>query len=339
MMLLTAVMALSKQLGKEGSQQWMDKAMLIGLAYAASIGGMATLVGTPTNMIFIRDYTRLFPDEPVIHFNTWLFKALPLSLLVLMLAYLILKWKFTNRVVDTALPSGYFREKYQLLGKADFAQKAVGIIFLLTALLWMSRADINLGHFTLRGWSHFFDYPDCITDGAVAITMALLLFIIPSGKNVGEKLLTWKDAEQLPFGIILLFGGGFALAMGVQVSGLSEWITQGLSFAAGWPKVLFLLVMILMISTITEFASNMTSIQLMIPILIPLAEVVGLHPLKLLIPATIAASMCFMLPVATGPNTIIFGTGQLKVRDMAFTGIWLNIASAILLTLYAAYVL
>jgi sodium-dependent dicarboxylate transporter 2/3/5 len=339
MMLLTAVMALNKQLDKDGNNHLPDKALLIGLAYAASIGGMATLVGTPTNMIFIREYTRLFPDEPAIHFNTWLFKALPLSLLVLMSAYLILKWKFTNRAIKTTLPKDYFREAYLQLGKPDFAQKAVGLIFMSTAFLWISRADIHFGNFSIKGWSSLFGNPDFLSDGAVAIAMALLLFIIPSGKKAGEKLLTWKDAEQLPFGIILLFGGGFALAMGVQVSGLSEWITQGLSFAAGWPKVLFLLVMILMISTITEFASNMTSIQLMIPILIPLSEVVGWHPLQLLIPATIAASMCFMLPVATGPNTIIFGTGQLKVKDMAGAGILLNILSALLLTLYTAYVL
>jgi solute carrier family 13 (sodium-dependent dicarboxylate transporter), member 2/3/5 len=339
MMMLAAVMALISKMSAVRKDDQFAKAILLGLAYASSIGGMATLVGTPTNMIFLRAYSQQFPDAAPIHFSSWMAIAFPMSLLLLVICYLILKRLFLRDNQAHDLPKDYFKEEYLSLGKATFEEKTVGIIFALTAFLWISRADFEIGNYQIKGWSALFSYPTFLSDGAVAVVMALLLFIIPSRQEPSRALLTWSDAERLPFGIILLFGGGFALAMGVQQSGLSTWLAQGLHFASNWHPFVFLIAVVAFVSILTEFTSNMSSIQLIIPILIPLSEVLEMDALLLLIPATIAASMCFMLPVATGPNTIVFGTGHLRVPDMMRAGIWLNIVGMLIVSVYMYLIL
>jgi solute carrier family 13 (sodium-dependent dicarboxylate transporter), member 2/3/5 len=339
MMMLAAVMALISKMSAVRKDDQFAKAILLGLAYASSIGGMATLVGTPTNMIFLRVYSHQFPDATPIHFSSWMAIAFPLSSMLLVICFLILRRLFLRESKAQDLPTDYFKEEYLSLGKASFEEKAVGVIFGLTALLWISRADFELGNYYIKGWSALFSYPGFLSDGAVAVVMALLLFVIPSRQEPSRALLTWSDAERLPFGIILLFGGGFALAMGVQQSGLSTWLAQGLHFASNWHPFVFLIAVVAFVSILTEFTSNMSSIQLIIPILIPLSGVLGMDALLLLIPATIAASMCFMLPVATGPNTIVFGTGHLRVPDMMRAGIWLDIAGVIIVSVYMYLIL
>lgn len=339
MMMLAAVMALISKMSAIRRDDQFAKAILLGLAYASSIGGMATLVGTPTNMIFLRAYSHQFPDAAPIHFSSWMAIAFPLSLILLVVCYIVLLKLFLRESQAIDLPADYFKQEYLSLGKASYEEKAVGLIFGLTALLWISRADFELGNYSLKGWSSLFSHPTYLSDGAVAVVMALLLFVIPSRQEPSKSLLTWSDAERLPFGIILLFGGGFALAMGVQQSGLSSWLAQGLHFASNWHPFIFLIAVVAFVSVLTEFTSNMSSIQLIIPILIPLSEVLGMNALLLLIPATLAASMCFMLPVATGPNTIVFGTGHLRVPDMIRAGIWLNIVGVLLVSVYMYFVL
>jgi solute carrier family 13 (sodium-dependent dicarboxylate transporter), member 2/3/5 len=339
MMMLAAVMALIANMKTAEDDVRFAKAILLGLAYASSIGGMATLVGTPTNMIFIRSYSQYFPDAPPIHFNSWMALTLPLSFSLLLISYFVLRAIYFKQTSKIQLPKDYFINEYKALGKASFEEKTVGIVFSLTAILWITRADFELGFFQIKGWSSLFNHPEFLSDGAVAIAMAVLLFAIPSRREHGRALLTWKEAERLPFGIILLFGGGFALAMGVQESGLSEWLAQGLLFASEWHPFLFLVAVVAFVAGLTEFSSNMSSIQLIIPILIPLSGIMDIDVLLLLIPATLASSMCFMLPVATGPNTIVFGTGQLQVKDMMRTGVWLNIISVLLVSIYMYLVL
>jgi len=339
MMMLAAVMALIAKMSAIRDDDQFAKAILLGLAYASSIGGMATLVGTPTNMIFVRAYSQQFPDAAPIHFSSWMAIAFPLSLMLLVICFFVLKKLYLNNSQVQDLPKDYFKEEYLSLGKASFEEKAVGIIFGLTALLWISRADFEIGQYQIKGWSALFSYPSFLSDGAVAVVMALLLFMIPSRQKPTQSLLSWSDAERLPFGIILLFGGGFALAMGVQQSGLSAWLAQGLDFASNWHPFIFLIAVVAFVSVLTEFTSNMSSIQLIIPILLPLSAVLGMDALILLIPATIAASMCFMLPVATGPNTIVFGTGHLRVPDMMRAGIWLDIIGVLMVSVYMYLIL
>lgn len=334
MMLLTAVMALSARMQQEVKDPSFNKALLLGLAYASSIGGMATLVGTPTNMIFIRTHQTSFPDAEPIHFSSWMIMALPVSTGFLFFAYFILRKMFLPKNLITDIPRDFFKKEYDALGAMTYEEKAVGVIFALTAVLWITRADFETGNFVIKGWSSLFEQPQFLSDGAVAVAMAILLFLIPSTAERGRNLLNWQEAERLPFGIILLFGGGFAIAMGVQESGMSEWLAGALHFASGWHPFLFLLGLVAFVSILTEFTSNMSSIQLLIPVLIPLSGVLQTDPLFLMIPATIAASMCFMLPVATAPNTIVFGTGQLRVPDMIRAGIWINLAGIFLISLY-----
>ncbi|MBK8554097.1 MAG: anion permease [Ignavibacteria bacterium] len=169
--------------------------------------------------------------------------------------------------------------------------------------------------------------------------MATLLFFIPSKQNKGEALLVWKDISKLPYDIILLFGGGFALAKGMEVSGLSEWLASNLGFASKINVVLFVLLMCALVTVISEFASNVACIQLMLPILISLQKETGINPLMLMIPATLAASLGFMLPIATAPNTIVFSSKRFKTSEMLKAGFWIDVAGIIVITSVAALIL
>ena len=339
MMLLSAVFAviyeIEQHLSDDKQRNKIATALLIGLAYSATIGGMATLVGTPTNMIFVRAYAEKFPDYTDMNFLSWSIAALPISFLFLFAAFFLLKKMFLSRVEKVAVPSAYFSDAYSKLGRMSYEEKAVGTIFILTAILWFTRADIDFGGFKMSGWENIFPKSKFIHDSTVAIAMALLLFLIPSAAEKGRALMTWKEAGKIPFDVVLLFGGGFALAKGVEISGLDEWLAAKLKFASTINIYVFIFILCIVITFISEFASNVASIQLMIPVLISLQKDMSVHPLLLLVPATLAASLGFMLPVATAPNTIVFGSKRIKVRDMFRAGFLLDLIGVILITLLA----
>jgi sodium-dependent dicarboxylate transporter 2/3/5 len=338
MMLLSAVLAIiymTEQVsGKSQKQQNFAKALLIGLAYSATIGGMATLVGTPPNMVFVRAYSEAYPEAAPVTFMQWFSIGFPVALLMFIASYLFLRFMFLDRKESKRLiDKEYFHESYSQLGAMSMEQKIVGTIFALTAILWFTRADIKFGSFTLAGWNNLFTNKEFILDSTVAVFMALLLFLIPSKNEPGKNLLNWTEAKKLPFDIILLFGSGFALAKGFEVSGLSDWLAGKLQLFEGYSMLIIVLMIVVVVNIISEFASNVASIQLVLPILIAFQKDLHVDPLLLMIPATLAASLGFMLPVATAPNTIVFGCGVLTVKDMARAGLWMNLAGIVIIWL------
>ncbi|MBL0342794.1 MAG: SLC13/DASS family transporter [Bacteroidetes bacterium] len=316
MMLLSAVLAIiymTEQLAGESKQQKdFAKALLIGLAYSATIGGMATLVGTPPNMVFMRAYNEAYPGNTDMNFIKWFSIGFPVALSMLVVCFFILKWLFVKSNKSSGLTKNYFEDAYGKLGKFSFEQKVVSFVFISTAVLWFTRADIDFGALKITGWNTLFPFPEYIQDSTVAVFMALLLFVFPSKKEPGSSLLSWKDATKLPFDIILLFGSGFALAKGFEISGLSNWLANQLSVFKGANPIVMVACIALVVCVISEFASNVASIQLVLPILIAFQKELDIHPLFLMVPATLAASLGFMMPVVTAPNTIVFGSRKLR---------------------------
>lgn len=343
MMLYASVMAIVIKIDsskiQEVDKKGISTSLLLGLAYAASIGGMGTLVGTPTNMIFFRMFKEQYPLHTGVSFLSWSVLAMPIALLLLLFTYFLLKYMYIKKNESLGFEREYFRAAYKSLGKISYEEKFVGIIFIVTAVLWFTRADVDFGGFNIKGWNHLFGSSEYLTDGVVAIFMAILLFFIPSKQRSGETLLVWKDISKLPFDIILLFGGGFALAKGMEVSGLSAWLASNLGFASKINLFVFILLLCTLVTVISEFASNVASIQLMLPILISLQKESGSDPLLLMIPATLAASLGYMLPIATAPNTIAFSSRRIRTKDMMRAGFWIDIAGIIIITTVAYLIL
>jgi sodium-dependent dicarboxylate transporter 2/3/5 len=332
MMLYAAVTAIVYKFKEhEKNHERIGASLMIGLAYAASIGGMATLVGTPTNMIFYSFYNANFNNHDQLVFSTWFLVAFPIALLLVLITYFIISFHFKLKKISLQVKQNYFIEQYQKLGAINKDEKIVGGVFILTAILWFSRSDLMIGNFHFKGWSNLFHHKDFIQDSTVAIAMATLLFFIPSSKNKDVQLLTWEDCKKLPLGIMLLFGSGFALAKGFDISGLSNLLANGLHVLNGKELFFIILGICLLITIISEFASNVASIQLALPILLALSVSIKLPALSLMIPATLAASLGFMLPVATAPNTIAYSSGFIKVKDMYSIGFWVNITGIILI--------
>lgn len=339
MMLISAVLAVVLEVEKYSPEhsKKIAAALLIGLAYSASIGGMATLVGTPTNMIFASAYNEAFPANGDLNFTSWFVVAFPVAFIFMLVAFFTLRWMFLRGNLPASVDRTFFRNSYKALGKMSYEERIVGIIFCLTALLWFTREDIDFGSVRMPGWNNHFGAKKYITDGTVAVLMAFLLFLIPSKNEKGNTLISWSDAGRLPFDIILLFGSGFALAKGFEVSGLSTWLATKLAFLNKSNLPLIILGICMIVAIISEFASNVASIQLVIPILLSLQKVLDVHPLVLLIPATLAASLGFMLPVATAPNTIVFSSRRIRVKDMMKAGLILDVAGVILITIAAIF--
>ena len=307
--------------------------LLLGIAYSASIGGIATLVGTPPNLSFARIANIIFPDMPEITFANWLIFAIWITLLIFASAWLLLYFLYRPKSAWQGVNRAEFKKEYQLLGKAKPEEKIIFALFVVMALLWVFRSGFEIGFVNIPGWSQFFASPDYINDGTVAIAVASLLFIIPSKTNKGVRLMDWETANRMPWHIVLLFGGGFALAKGFVVSGLSLWFGEQLSGLAGTDPMILTAAVVALMSFLTELTSNVASTEMILPILAGMAFTIKVNPLLLMIPATLAASLAFMLPVATPPNAIIFGTGRLHIIDMVKTGFLLNLAGIIVVTL------
>ena len=307
--------------------------LLLGIAYSASIGGIATLVGTPPNLSFARIANIIFPAMPEISFADWLIFAIWISALVFVAAWVLLFVMYRPKQPWEGVNKKEFKKEYQLLGKAKPEEKIVFVLFVLMALLWVFRSGFHIGIVNIPGWAQLFDHPEFINDGTVAIAIAIILFIIPSKTIKGERLMDWKTANRLPWHIVLLFGGGFALARGFVDSGLSIWFGEQLAGLAGTHPMILTTVIVTMMSLLTELTSNIASTEMILPILAGMAVTIQINPLLLMIPATLAASLAFMLPVATPPNAIIFGTGKIQIKDMVKTGFLLNLVGVVFTTL------
>ncbi len=308
-------------------------ALLLGIAYSASIGGLATLIGTPPNLSFARIYSIYFPNAPEITFASWFAFALPLSIMFFFIAWTILVSVFRQSGASGKVDKNILHKEYDSLGPIGYEEKIVLTIFTSMALLWLTRKGVSIGAFTLSGWGSLLPKPKFADDGTVAIVMALLLFIIPAKGNKGARLMDWESAKDLPWGIVLLFGGGFALAGGFKESGLSTWAGSALSGLSTLNPIILIILLCLAVTFLTELTSNTATTEMILPILAGLAVAIKMNPLFLMIPATLSASCAFMLPVATPPNAIIFGTGRIKIYEMARVGILLNIIGAFIITL------
>ena len=329
---LSIILKLEESLGEVKMGKY-SIGLLLGIAYSASIGGIATLVGTPPNLSFARIISIVFPEMPDISFADWFIFALPATILLFIAAWLLLYFMYKPKSSWENIQLNDFRKEYDALGKAKIEEKIVLVLFITLASLWIFRSGFSIGSFVIPGWSQLFNAPSYLNDGTVAIFIALLLFIIPSKTKKGERIMNWETANKIPWNIVLLFGGGFALAQGFVDSGLSIWFGEQLAGLANVDPIILTLANVSMMSMLTELTSNVATTEMILPILAGLATVIEINPLLLMIPATLAASLAFMLPVATPPNAIIFGTNRIKIKDMVKTGILLNIIGIIIATL------
>lgn len=311
--------------------------LLLGIAYSASIGGIATLIGTPPNLSFSRIFAIIFPDAPEITFSQWFIFALPISIILLFMAWSVLVFKFGTKFKQGSSENNIFKNQYTKLGKPSFEEKAVFIAFISLATLWITRSGITVENFKIPGWSVIFKNPKFINDGTVAIFVAVILFIIPSRSNPGTKILESDSIKKLPWSIVLLFGGGFALAQGFTESGLAIWFGEQLKGLSNLHPLIIIFIITILMSFLTELTSNTATTEMLLPIIAGMAISANINPLIFMIPATLAASLAFMLPVATPPNAIIFGTNKIQISDMMRTGFILNIMGVIVVTIAMYY--
>ena len=307
--------------------QVFGKALMLSIAYGASIGGIATLIGTPPNLVLAGVIQELYGFE--ISFLQWLKFGLPISVFLLVVGWIYLtRVAFHFRQQD--IPGGAEEVERHLLalGRVSLEEKIVLTVFGLTASAWISRSFLQdqLGLLPQ------------LDDTIIAMLAGLLLFVLPSRERQ-IPLLTWEDCQKLPWGIVLLFGGGMALAEGFGTSGLAAWIGTQLTLLQGLSLLATVLVLVSAVNFLTEITSNLATTSMLLPILAPLALSIDVHPFILMVPATVAASCAFMLPVATPPNAVVFGSGYLRIRDMARTGFWMNLISILLITLLVYFAL
>jgi sodium-dependent dicarboxylate transporter 2/3/5 len=314
------------------------EALMLGIAYAASLGGIATLIGTPPNIILKGYLETAFPGSVSISFAKWMALVLPLSLVFLFILWVMLQYLLKVGRKELGSGTAFVRDALKRLGRLSRGEWMMLTIFVLTALLWIFRADIDLGAFTIPGWAGLTPWPDLFHDSTVAMGMALLCFALPVSWRKGEFLLTWAEGRKLPWNIVLLFGGGFALAFGITNSGLDKFIGQQLAGIKVLPIVLVVAIIALLMTFLTEITSNTATTSALLPILGPLAAPLGVHPLVILLPATLSASFAFMLPVATPPNAIVFGSGYVRMGTMVRVGLWLNFTGVILTTCFVMLV-
>jgi sodium-dependent dicarboxylate transporter 2/3/5 len=329
---LSVVFKLEESLGKKSIKAY-SAGLFLGVAYSSSIGGLATLVGTPTNLICVRILDMLFPGAPEISFATWFFFALPITVVMFGFAWLVIYFIYRPKEKWKKIDDSTFREQYRQLGKISYEQKVIFILFLSLALLWIFRADIVIGNFRIPGWSGLFQSSTFLNDGTVAVMIAVLLFILPA-KQEGKRLMDWKTATRLPWNIVLLFGGGFALALGFESSGLDMWFGEQLEWTQNINPFLILLIILTTMSLLTELTSNVASTQMLLPAYAALAISSGNNPLLFMIPVTLASSLAFMLPTATPSNAIVFGTDRVSIPQMIRTGFILNFIGVLIVLAY-----
>lgn len=310
----------------------LSSGLMLGIAYAASIGGIGTIIGTAPNLIFQRVFKISFPQAPPITFGNWFLVAFPIALVMLISAWLVIT-KITLKP-DKSLRIGkeIIDMEYRKLGKFGFEEKVVLTIFLVTGFLWMFRTQLDIGFMTIQGWSSLFPFAKKIDDATVVMFTTLFFFIIPAREKKG-MLLDETCLEKIPWGVILIFGGGFALAEGFTKSGLSEVAGNSFNSLTGIAPIWVVTVSNTILTFLTELTSNTATTNTLLPILAAIAKHIEVNPILLMMPATISASFAFMLPVATPPNAIVYGSGRIKSGEMLVTGIILNIVGIIVATI------
>ena len=297
--------------------------LLLGVAYGATIGGIATLVGTAPNAMFAAFMLENYGTS--IDFSSWMLVGLPMSALMLPLAWLALtRWVFKVDFITSSEGRATLKAMNDDMGSITVPEKRVAFVFILMALAWIFRPLLikvpGLG---------------ALDDSLIAIAGAILVFLVPSGRKEDPLLLRWKYAEQLPWGVLLLFGGGLTLAGAVSRTGLAEWLGSSLHAVGTMPLVLIVIMAAALIIFLTELTSNIATTATFLPVVGAIAIEAGYDPIVLAVPVTLAASCAFMLPVATPPNAIVFGSGMLTIPRMARAGVVLNLIGIVLVSAIA----
>ncbi len=285
--------------------------LFLGIAYAASIGGIGTPIGTPPNLIFMQVYGNEFGETP--SFPDWMTWGIPVVVLFVPLAGLWL-----TRGIRLSRPV-----ELPVVGQWTSYERRVLIMFSLTALAWMTRQE------PLGGWSALFGLPQA-NDASVVLLAVVAMAMMPDGQ--GGRLLHWDSAVKIPWGVLILFGGGIAIASAFVETGLADIIAGNLSALADVPPWLLILCVCLVVTFLTEVTSNTATSSLLMPLLAATARATGIDPMLLMVPAAMSASCAFMLPVATAPNAIMYGSGKFTIRDMARNGFVLNLLGAVVIT-------
>lgn len=322
-----AIAAKEESAGDKNSK--FGTALMIGIAYAASIGGVATLIGSPTNLIFSGMMTKIFPEAPPISFLSWLKIGLPLVVIFLPLAwyYLVNYYKIKGSIPGSL---EHIDEEIKSIGKMSNGEKRVMWVFVLTVLGWVSRTGFTIDETVIPGWAALLGLQDYVKDSTVGMFSALLLFALPTGEH-HKRLLDWKSASTIPWGVGVIVGGGYAIADSFKVTGLAEWLGVQLAFVSSYPFLIVLFIIVGFILIFTELNSNTATANIFIPVLASMAIASSVNPMLLMIPATFACSFVFIMPAGTGPNTVIFGSNMVTVPEMFKCGIGLKVISLILL--------
>ncbi|KAK4829852.1 hypothetical protein QYF61_007123 [Mycteria americana] len=327
------------------------KCLSLSISYAATIGGLTTIIGTSTSLIFLEHFNNHYPNAEVVNFGTWFLFSFPISLIMLVLTWFWMHWLFLGcnfketcsvskkkKTKREEMSERRIQEEYKKLGTVSYPEMVTGFFFILMTLLWITREPGFV-----PGWSSFFEKKGYRTDATVSVFLGFLLFLIPAKKpcfgkrekgdgekstdiNTLDPIITWKDFQKtMPWEIVVLVGGGYALAAGCKTSGLSTWIGRQMLSLSSLPYWAVTLLACILVSLVTEFVSNPATITIFLPILCSMSETLLINPLYTLIPVTICISFAVMLPVGNPPNAIVFSYGHCQIKDMVKAGLGVNL--------------
>ncbi|NXK46011.1 S13A4 protein, partial [Chauna torquata] len=327
------------------------KCLSLSISYAATIGGLTTIIGTSTSLIFLEHFNNHYPNAEVVNFGTWFLFSFPISLIMLVLTWFWMHWLFLGcnfketcsvskkkKTKREEISERRIQEEYKKLGNISYPEMVTGFFFILMTLLWFTREPGFV-----PGWSSFFEKKGYRTDATVSVFLGFLLFLIPAKKpsfrkrekGDGERsadintlypIITWKDFQKtMPWEIVVLVGGGYALAAGCKTSGLSTWIGRQMLSLSSLPYWAVTLLACILVSLVTEFVSNPATITIFLPILCSMSETLLINPLYTLIPVTMCISFAVMLPVGNPPNAIVFSYGHCQIKDMVKAGLGVNL--------------
>ncbi|KAG9394841.1 Sodium/sulfate symporter [Carpediemonas membranifera] len=303
--------------------------LFLSIAFAAGIGGIATTIGTPPNLVLLKVFDEQFPQaENVMTFSKWFVFGLPTALIFFFICYAFFAIFYCPWRNSINIEKSVIRQQYRALGDMKLEEKLVAIAFVVLAICWMTLGGLNLFLFEIPGWKEIFpggDKSDQIKDGTVALIAAVTRRENGVETEVRDMLMDWETMRGMPWDLVLLFGGGFALAAGFTASGLDSYMADGLKSFEDWPIFVFVAIIAVVSATITSFSSNTATANMLLPATASLAQGINVHPLIVMIPCALSCSFAFMFPYSTPPNVIVFGSGRLRMVDMMVAGFVMNI--------------